>query len=472
MGTFVVNPSENPFEFNSDAPFQSGTGAYTLATEKFEQAYSYSEKMLDLLLGGDLSGGYLAEMKNALTNIEVPEIGDFSVALNPIDTSVHSAPSVNDVDIDTDFGDFEESAPILSSLPTVDISGIERGSLPEDINTAISWLESNYDNSLVETLLARLVEDLKHGATGLAADVEQEIFDRAKYRQQIEYDKQQQETMEFFSARGFDLPTGVMVGRMQELSNNQALLTSDLNGKIAIEQAELAQKNSQFVIQITKDLEAVRQDFHSKRNDRALDYAKAVAANAIALYSEKVKAYVAVSQANVMEVEVQVENLKAVVEYNKGLVDSYAAQAKVYETVVNSKSKVNEAKIAVLDAEVKGYEIETSAITAGRETEIKYLALKVQEADMNVRAAIAEAEQAVKAAGIDSEIKVKVAEAMANIASQALASSLGSVNASAGLSNSHSEGLSESWAHNESRSVGWDHNGSISETHTYEEEAS
>jgi len=171
----------------------------------------------------------------------------------------------------------ENSELMLTKLLGADGAGGYLGELNTLLSGPLTWAEVSPDNSVFPTLLARLLNDLSAGATGLDATVEAEIIARAQARQDIVDDKQEQETLEFFSSRGFDLPTGAMTAATAELANERARNRSDLNGKILIEQAELAQKNSQFIIGMAKDLEAILRDFSNKVNDRALSYATAIA---------------------------------------------------------------------------------------------------------------------------------------------------------------------------------------------------
>jgi len=273
--------------------------------------------------------------------------------------------------VETDFGTFDIESPSILPVPAIDMSGLMTADMPEDLTAAILWFEESYDNSIYTPLFNRLITDLQSGASGIGGTVEQEIYDRAQARQNIEEDKQQAEIEEYFSSTGFDLPTGAMAARLQEHANGRAMRSLDLNGKIIIEQADLAQKNSQFVIEAARNLEAVLRDYATKKNDRALDYSKAVAANAIAIYAEGVKGFVAQLEANKTYVQLQAENLRAVIEANKGAVAVYAAEAQAYEISVNAKAKKNEAITEVFKAEMYGYSTEAGAITEVFKTEIQ-----------------------------------------------------------------------------------------------------
>jgi len=469
MGTYVDKVGDAPFTWGNGE--YSGTGSdltKDLVEAKVNASLETAEDMLALLVGSDGNSGYLGALNAVIQDYAAPEIAAISVAVPDLSVPSDARPAINISTLDVDFPEFDKTSPSLSALPTVDLSGLTPAETPAAITAAISWFESAHDTTLFDKVMTRLIADLQAGATGLSAAVEQEIFDRALARQTIENDRRYEEVDKLYSGSRWPLPSGAYVAGLKEVSDDIARNNLELNGKIMIEQAELAQKNSQFIITAAKDLEAVLRDFTSKKNDRSLDYSKAVAANAIAIYAEAVKAYLAAAEANKMYVEVQVENLRAVVEYNKGLVASFSAEAEAYGVIIGAKKGKNEALIGAFDAEVRGYDSETKAISENQRTQIESYRLKIQNADLELRAAVAEAENSLGGFISESSLREKVAEAMANIAMQSVASAYGSVNASVGLSHQTGRSQSESFSHGETRSIGWDINNNLSEGHSFE----
>jgi hypothetical protein len=248
--------------------------------------------------------------------------------------------------------------------------------------TSISWAEGSYDSDIIAALLARILNDLTDGATGLDPTVEQEIYDRALARQAIEEDKAQREIEDYFSTRGFDLPTGAMAGRLQEQTNETYRNNTEINGKIMIEQADLAQKNSQFIIATAVQLETVLRSLYDGINNRSLDYTK-----------------------------------------------------------VASSISVEETK------------------------------LKLANADLQLKALIASAETQLGGYSAEYGLREKVVSSAANVAMQTVASAYGSLNMSVGMSYSSGIQHQESVSHSESRQMGFDMQQSLSENHSFEEEA-
>jgi hypothetical protein len=443
----------------NDGVFTNLNDTEALVTDKFNATMEVASNMLESLTG---SSGYLEQLSNIIDEINVPDIVYSPVVVPDFSVSGVSAPVFDSGSLDLVFPSFSASSPVLLAIPAVDLSALEPAELPAEIATAISWIEQPHNAELYSILLTRILNDLQNGATGLNPIVEQEIYDRALARQVIADTKAEQEIFDSFASRGFPLPPGALAGRLQEQVNESARMMLEVNGKILIEQADLAQKNSQFVIQVAKDLEAVLRDFTNKVNDRSLDYEKAVAANVITIYAENIKAYIAAAEANKMYVEVQVENLKAIVEYNKGLVASYAAEAEAFGAVIDGKSKKNSAITDVYKSEIAGYEVESRVLTENQKAIIEGYKLKIQNAQAELSAAIAEVDAAVKGYTAEYGLREKVAEALTNVASQTIASAYGAVNASAGISFNGGMSKSESYGHNESRSESWGHSESIS----------
>lgn len=447
-----------------DGAAASPNSPWELVNERFDKTTAEAEKWATLL------EGYLTEL-----NVVIDAFPDANITYTPVTIGDDVSVTVGDApilgtDIDTNFPTFTPTPYSLDTIPTVDTSAVIPGELPADITTAITWFESNYDDTLYQQIYTQLISDLNSGAGGLGGTVEQEIYDRAIARQNVDNDAKYREIEEYAASRGFDLPTGAMMGRLQEQTNVIATNNLDINGKILIEQADLAQKNQQFVITATTTLEGLLRDYSNKVNDRSLDYSKAVATIAIQRYAEQMRGYIAAAEANKIYVTVQLEVLKSVVEANKGLISQFVAEAQAYDAEIGAIASKNTAIADVYKTEVAGYDSENRAISENQKNIIGAYELKIKNAEAEVRAAISEAETAVQGYSSEYGLRERVAEAQSNIAMQAMSSAYGAVNASAGLSYNGSESQSESWSHGETRSDSYNHSEqmSVSQTNSYQ----
>lgn len=182
-------------------------------------------------------------------------------------------------------GYLSDLAAVVDEFPKAEITDITYSEiLPANIEDALVWYEAAFNDTLYNTILAKLTNDLVNGSTGVGGTIVQDIYDNALARQLIEEDKLQAEIEERLSSTGFDLPTGALASALQEHSNARAMRTLDMNQKISIDEANLAQQNSQFAITAATNLDTMMRNFVNSVNSRSLDYKKAVAAHIIASY--------------------------------------------------------------------------------------------------------------------------------------------------------------------------------------------
>jgi len=470
MGTYVDRVSSESFVWGEQKVPSPSSGAYGLVSEKFDATMQTAEDMLLRLVGTNGDGGYLGRLYDVIEEFDAPEIDDFTVTIPNITIPFVSRPAPTVGSLDLDFPVFDKAPPSLATLPTIDTTGLTPGEAPDVLVDEFLWTEQEHISGVYAQLLSRLLTYLQAGSTGLSAAAEQAIIDRAQARQDIIDDKLERETLEFFSSRGFDLPTGVEDAATAYLAAERARNRTDLNEKVLIDQAERAMKNDQFIIGAAKDLEAVLIDHTNKINDRALDAVKAKSANAVAIFAESVKAYIAEEEGKLKNLSVQVEHLRGVVEANKGLVSLYSAEGEAYKVTIEGKAARNESVVKIFEAENSGFEAETRANTSAATVTIEEYKLRLQNADIQLRKAIAQVEAELKSYESESTLRIGVSKDMANIAMQCVASAYGAVNASAGISFGADESQTETFTHGETRGMSFDATNTLTEAHTFKED--
>lgn len=314
----------------------------------------------------------------ALTFPEIPELSlappDINIPGRPTLSEVGGpgdAPTVREVEIPGKptlvMPDVPELNDItLPSAPNITIPEFD-STVPEVIlsdPTQLTWEESPYNSEVWGVLLNKTIDGIVNGGTGLDPVIEQEIWDRALRRQQIEDDKAYREIEIYFAARGFDMPTGAMAGRLQEARVEIDKRNLDINADIAIKQADLAQKNTHFMMEMGRQAEVILRGFHDSQANRALEAARAIAENSIAylnaqiarynagiekykadalVYSERIKA--ALTQVEIFKG--QVEAAKVTAEVQSILVELYGKQVGAVQTVIEIyKAEMEGAKIS------------------------------------------------------------------------------------------------------------------------------
>lgn len=466
MGTYVDQIADPPFEFGEkfDGDNTGAQNTIALVENKYATTMEVADQKLTQL------DGYLNQLMNVTKEFSVPTIGRIEsggLTVDPI--VIPSRPTAGMDGIDTDFPSPNSSVPALASLPTIDTGGLTPAAPPTSDTITIEWVDEVYSSSVFTELAAKLLQYSQEGSTGLNADVEQALIDRAQARQDIIDEKLERETLDFFASRGFDLPTGAEDGAIAYLAAERARNRTDLNEKVLIEQAELAQKNSQFVLSSMKELESVLLDYATKQNDRGADLAKARATVAVSLFSERVKAYLAEEQAKLENIKAQIEYLRGVVESNRGLVEVFKAENEAYKTIVDGKAAKNTAIAEVFKAEMAGFEAETRALVGAGQIQVSAKEVEVKAAEANLKAEMAELEAKIKAYEAEAGLNASISKDLANIGMQCVASAWGGVSVSAGMSYGFSRGASESYAHNESRGVDYNLSNSLQEEHKFKE---
>jgi len=211
-----------------------------------------------------------------------------------------------------DDGYLNNLAAIIDEFPKDDLADIEDDEvLPVGLQSIMTFFERSFSETFTNAIIVRLTTDLASGATGLDATVEADIWAREISRQEDEEDEIQEELEEYFSFSAFDLPTGAYTDAIQTHSNKRAARLLDTNQKIAIDQAELAQKNSQFAITSSLQLDKMLRDFTIDRDKTALEGKKAVAAHILQAWSMYQKEAESVLDAAKAASQITIEGYKA-----------------------------------------------------------------------------------------------------------------------------------------------------------------
>lgn len=223
---------------------------------------------------------------------------------------------------------------------SANVPSINSSNSPEEFK----YEESPYNSDIKVDLFKKILDDIRNGGTGLAVNVERELYDRGRERQRVENERLYKEVENQFSATGFNLPSGAFAYRMLEISNEISRKNDQLNREITINQADLAQKNTHFTVEQARQLEGMLIEFFNQQQNRVLDAAKATAQNAVDIYNsivagyqlqlEKYKAEAAVFEQKIRAELSAVEMYKTKVEASKAKADVQQARANLYKSQV------------------------------------------------------------------------------------------------------------------------------------------
>ena len=356
-----------------------------------------------------------------------------------------------------------DDAPILGFLkpvPDVDLSYTEP-TLPDQVDPDLNYVPEVYSSAILSPLFDKIYDVLVNGGTGLDSDVEDDIWTRASERQRRERAISYQKMMDATSADGFDFAAGAQAAILLAVDGEWAQQQTNLNGEIAIKQAELAYQATKDFALMGMDLEKIFRQFYSDTENRSLESKKVIAQFVLEKYQVKVTAYKTQWDGIKIGIEAKMAAVDVIVKQNDAMVRKFEGEMSAYQALIDLMAK----KISAL---VEGYKGEVTGYAAAVYAEEKWWTALTEEqrtmleADkLEMQKEVEEIKALVEATVALNGMKERISEAIANITAQVLASALTAIHTSLSHATSKSESLQE----------GWSHSDSLSESHSFDETA-
>lgn len=437
--------------------FDEPNAPWDLVSSRFDNTLAKAEEVYTMLIGADGQGGFLGDMNAALATAP-----SFSITAPMVNTAVALETSGQQLPL-FDAGGLQSfptdtyQAPTMAQLPGVD-TNFSAIAEPVDASVSLSWQEATLPSTVYSAILTRMLNDLQSGATGLDPLVEAAIYQRAKQRQLTDRQAEWNRINNTAAQLQFQLPSGVLASGLTDFAIGATRQDADIENNIITTQADLAQKNSQFMMQQAVALEQLIRQTRSEESNRNLDAAKTLAQLVAEDFKSRIQKYVSVWEGRKVMVQAQVESLKGVIESNRGLIDIFKAQYDALKTRVDAAAAHNKGLTDVYLGQVQGFGEAERAVSSRNESAVKLLSEQIKNADMELRAQIAQSEQLMSGYATEQGVKQKFSSDIAQIAAQVVASMLSAVHAGATLGYSGSESNSKNF------SMGV----SLSESHSYE----
>lgn len=332
--------------------------------EKFAQAKELSNA------SWTSAQAFLNALSQLVVSITLPTA---DVGIDDVDTTLDMPPASSrpEAPPDSDFDVPDFPLPVLGTLLPMPITVYPTDSL----------------DTIQTKLLAMLLQKLTDGGTGLDATVEQAIWDRAIARQELENQRAYEEAEDYFAARGFTMPPGALMSRLQELNIEIARNNANLNNDILTQQSKLAQDNMRFLLSEGANTVFSTEKLHI---DKVLNYNK----NTLEVYLGELEAYRS-------QLQLFVSRIEAILKVYLGKVEAYKA-----------------------DAQVMGIEIDSKA---------KVIGIRLDQAKIKADLYLKEIEVEIEKARLQYGLQVETIKAGAQISAQVVASALSSVNAHASM---------------------------------------
>jgi hypothetical protein len=269
--------------------------------------------------------------------------------------------------------------------------------------TGFNFTEAAYTSSIWSDLLAKVLNDIRNGGTGLNVNVEEGIFQRGLERMRLEHEKLYSTINEEHADLGFSLPTGVQAARLRAAMNEISRQRVNHGNEVMIKQAELAQANTQFIITKGVELEGMLRNFFNEEMTRTLEASREVARNSIEMYRFVIDRYNARLEGYKAEAAVFGERIRAELtraEIYKAQMDGSRIEAEVQAT----QAAVYKARMDAVDTRVRIYMGQMQA--AEIQSRIELSKVEVLKAQTEVYVAQLEGER-VKVQGYASQVEAE-----------------------------------------------------------------
>lgn len=289
------------------------------------------------------------------------------------------------------------------TLPTFDASSPEfEGTF---IGSVLNWEEPEYQIEILDEAMAQ-VRRFFAGGTGIPAAVERALFERALDRDQLLVDKAVSEAYDEFSARGYTMPPGALVARVDSVRQEAMLKSQATSREILIKAAEWEIENLRFAVQQGIACENVLVGIFMNGAARLFEAAKHRVDSELAIYNAQVALFNARQSAYATEATVY-----------KARLDGELAKLEVFKAEIEgekAKASLNEQKVRVyvaeLDAVQKQVDIYRAKMEAARvQSELIKSQIDAYKADLEGYATRLNAEK-VKFDAYEAQVRAEVAK--------------------------------------------------------------
>ncbi len=278
-----------------------------------------------------------------------------------------------------------------------------------------NYVEPVFTLTLKDDITTKLNNDVNNGGTGLDADIEDAIFDRAEERDKLVLEDTIQAIIDEWSGRGFSLPTGVLQEQIEkarlEHDNNRLATNRDIQ-KL---QADLAQTNTHFAIDKGLNMVAQEYQYAHQVNERTLRSEQSLIEFTVALWETKVTDH----NLKLERVRIQATKNASIFEGERLRLEAYKNELLEFDTrSALDKDKINNytAQVNSFNAKRGLFVDQVNAVNTTIAVEnLKLDFYKSQTADYIARSNAENIKFTSHSATIEGELgKVRVYEAQAN----------------------------------------------------------
>lgn len=228
------------------------------------------------------------------------------------------------------------------TLPTWDAQAPEFQGTP--VSTVLQWGDPQYATEVMSEVVDKL-RDIWAGGNGLPSAIEHAMWERAANREDLDTERQVSQASIEFSSKGFTMPPGMLVGRIDAIREESQIKKQGLNREIAIKMAELQTENMRFAVEQGVASENVLFNIWNNIAQRQFEAAKIQLDAELALYNAQVALFNARQQAYATEAQVF-----------KVRLDAELASIEVFKAQLEgelARGQLNEQKVRIYGEQIR-----------------------------------------------------------------------------------------------------------------------
>ena len=300
--------------------------------------------------------------------------------------------------------------PEFTSIPPVFVS--------TPVSLVLQWAETEYPYSTITDLTTKLKE-LWTGGTGMPAEIEAAMWERAASREDTSIARDVSAATIEFAAKGFTMPPGMLTARIDAIRNEGQIKKLGLGREMAIKLTESQIENVRFACTTSIAAENVLVGIWDNEAKRRLDVAKISMESQISFFGAQVNLFnanqaayaaettvfkakldAATAKLSTYKAQIEGESLKGQV--NAQMVQIYTEQfkalsvkAEVYKTVMQGAALQGD----VIKGKIEAYKVEVEAFA----TELNSDKVRFDIYDAQVRGELGKAQL------LDTQVKAYAA---------------------------------------------------------------
>lgn len=281
--------------------------------------------------------------------------------------------------------------PIMESFDAITIPTFTFPTLPDFTDAAptfdmaapnvnIEWHEPTYTSENYDLMLAT-VQRMIAGGTGLPDDIERQLFDKARGREDITARKAVQEAFSTFADKGFTMPPGMLAEQVNVALEQNQLAVNSLSRDIYAKVADIHVENLRQAVQQGIAAENVMVSIFNNAQQRAYEMARFTVESQLSLYNAQVglfntymnayqiKATVFKTRLDARLAELdayrsQLEGQKVISEINAQRVQTFLAKVQALNSqveVYKAEMQGAQIKAQVVQTQIEGYRADVGA---------------------------------------------------------------------------------------------------------------